>query len=215
MVGLGLAQIPPPTRFAELVLGPFVVEFLLGAAVGWCVKPEWNRRAPALLAAAGVWFAAAFGLTYSEPALPYKGDYWLLVAVWAVPSALTLAALAAADLGGRWRMPRRLQQVGEASYSIYLVHMLTIAVVFRAWCELDLGHRRFGHLMWVAVTLTTAVGAGLLVHHYVEKPLLTVLGRGDRGRKGRGEIVEMRRVWSHGSPRFADSLGRNPSARPR
>lgn len=78
-------------------------------------------------------------------------------------------------------MPRVLQYVGNASFSIYLWH----AVVFNAVAEVFI---RFG---WVGVASSTGltalmvaigIGVGLLSYRFVEKPLLRLLGQRFLGR---------------------------------
>lgn len=78
-------------------------------------------------------------------------------------------------------MPRVLQYLGNASFSIYLWH----AVVFYAVAEV------FARLGWIGVASATwltalmvAIGLGvsLLSYHFLEKPLLKVLGRRFLGR---------------------------------
>jgi peptidoglycan/LPS O-acetylase OafA/YrhL len=68
--------------------------------------------------------------------------------------------------------------LGDASYSIYLVHYPIVSAACKAlaWAGLDAGDTLLAFT--IAVLAATAAGVGL--HLVVEKPLLQRLGRGFR-----------------------------------
>jgi len=89
---------------------------------------------------------------------------------WGVPAFLLVAGLTAVEQDGglpQWRLPKAL---GDASYSIYLCHPLTVGAVAVAFGAAN---------PWVFVPLAGVVGTavGWLVWRLVEVPALAVLRR--------------------------------------
>lgn len=173
---LNLKTHRPANPFSVLWFSPLVAEFLAGAAVGWLVRPGWSRGTWVMLAAAITWIAAGLLLADRSP-YDLQTDLRVRVLVWGVPCALMVAAFASADLHGRRMLPRWLETLGEASYSIYLVHLLVREIVQAAWSRFQFGHAPLAHTVWIAATIGIAVGFGLLFHWYVEKPCVNVMAR--------------------------------------
>jgi exopolysaccharide production protein ExoZ len=76
------------------------------------------------------------------------------------------------------RLARLGHLLGDASYSIYLTHGLVLLVAGSAW--ITLFGKQFYHAALVSLPLA-AVLAGVLVHYWVERPLVS-LARGALGR---------------------------------
>jgi peptidoglycan/LPS O-acetylase OafA/YrhL len=171
LAAVGIAGAWPSGRGVELWCSPPVAEFLAGAMVGWVVSERASRWAVPMLAAAGVWGGVALALVARAGSDP-TADWPVRAATWAVPCALLVAAAAATDLGRGWRAPRWVGAVGEASYSIYLVHWCVLVAVTAAWTRRGYGQHPASYAAWAGVTIAAAVGVGVLLHRYVEKPLL-------------------------------------------
>jgi exopolysaccharide production protein ExoZ len=99
------------------------------------------------------------------------------VLVFGPPAVLIVYALVAAE--GTWprRVPGPLRAVGDASYSLYLIHPTVLAL--GKWVGVLVPHTPLGHRLWLAGTLAGVIGAGLLFYRRVERPLLT-LGKRSR-----------------------------------
>ena len=72
---------------------------------------------------------------------------------------------------GPWLAPLPLL-LGDASYSIYLVHMGTALAAFQAWRHVDALHNPAGIAATMIVTALVSVGAGVLVYWFVERPII-------------------------------------------
>jgi exopolysaccharide production protein ExoZ len=110
----------------------------------------------------GVLILAIFSLSHHPtPDRVYAG---YLALGWGLPAALIVAGAALSDRGAlataRWRIPRLL---GDASYSIYLTHLLVFhALIFHV--------RHLG----IPIVLATLL-VGICVHFYVERPIGRIL----------------------------------------
>jgi exopolysaccharide production protein ExoZ len=140
---------------------PIILEFCLGMLLGWTHRRGFRLPAalcPVLLAAAAagfVWEATAW-----RPPLPD----WLGLGL---PSTLAVAAV---TLTGRPLAFAAFDRLGDASYAIYLVHPMVIAVARMLSEHAPL---RPGAMPWEYLTavLAVSIGAALLVHDWLEKPL--------------------------------------------
>lgn len=175
MMAAGLVLASPVLRF---VGAPIVLEFLLGVGVALI----WRR----LPRRAGVWAVglalAGFGLGLvfgyggigGEAALNDPWTGLMRAAVWGLPSGLLVLGLVRMErmyqAPGPWR--RRLIFMGDASYAVYLVHVLVIRVLGRAF-EMT-GISAPGDAV-VVLTIIASLAAGAVVHLWVETPLLRLM----------------------------------------
>jgi exopolysaccharide production protein ExoZ len=73
-------------------------------------------------------------------------------------------------------VPRWLVALGDASYSIYIVHFMAISAVARltyaCW-----GHLQIPIAVWMVFLFLFGTGVGVSVHFAVERPLLRAFGK--------------------------------------
>ena len=93
-----------------------------------------------------------------------------------IPALMTVAgtlALEGAMAGAAFRPLRRL---GDASYSLYLIHPLAIAAAAVLWARAGLpAGAHPAAMLFVLVAAAASIVAALLCHRYVEAPLLAAL----------------------------------------
>jgi len=175
----------------DFVFCPIVLEFLLGIAVAMLVDRGFRRFHGALLVGAFIWMA--IGTAFLRPEIfvlneavlgrqvAISHSFTVHVFGLGIPAAIFIYGMVVLEIRQRWIMPRVLQYLGNASFSIYLWH----AVVFYAVAEV------FALRGWVGVVSSTgltalmvAIGLGfsLLSYHFLEGPLLRLLGQRFLGR---------------------------------
>ncbi|MBW4490168.1 MAG: acyltransferase [Trichocoleus desertorum ATA4-8-CV12] len=98
------------------------------------------------------------------------------VVAYGLPSMLVVLGAASIDLNQGWKMPTWLNGLGDASYSIYLVHYPCLAATFKVAIALNLVGL-LGSFLSISVLAVIAVIAGWLTYLYLEKPLITWLRR--------------------------------------
>lgn len=161
----------PVNRFAALPVSGYVLEFLGGVLIAWCPLRVGGKSAVGLTLIGLVWAAVTLlAGNYSHPdhlavLVPRR------VFVFAPACILTVFALTAWERnGGRigWRW---LETLGDASYSIYLIHSTALAALFYLTMLVDWSHSRSWHVVWLAIMIASGLGAGLLMHRFIEKPL--------------------------------------------
>jgi len=162
----------------RLLFNPMQLEFAFGLLV-WIA---WRRGIATPVAAiamvSGIALLAigiAFGL---GPAV--SGDVQAAVAgtsglarswTWGLPWALVL--LGVIDTPGGGRFDRIVARIGDASYSTYLVHPCLIALLWRIGGVLP----DCPASVFVALFVMLSTVAGLIVHRWIERPLLRILAR--------------------------------------
>jgi len=140
------------------------LEFGLGIAVAILAR-RYRAPFPLALVAAGLTGLLLAGGAEDANKIIYLGRVGQ--ALFGVSSALLLLGLVSAERSGALRAGRFLVFLGAASYSIYLVHVPVMMGV--------------GGLKmlppWIAVPALTAIGigAGVVLHVTVERPMLRVL----------------------------------------
>ncbi|MET3835921.1 exopolysaccharide production protein ExoZ [Brevundimonas sp. UYEF29] len=172
MLAAGLVVAAPVLRFWG---APIILEFLLGVGIAWV----W-RSAPRRLGVWAVWLAMlgfGLGLVFGYGGIddvralndPWNGLRRALI--WGLPSALLVFGVVRTD-----RAPGRLSQaaafMGDASYSIYLVHVLVIRALGRMF---ESGMVALPGDAVVGLTVIASLAAGAVVHVWIERPLLRLM----------------------------------------
>lgn len=153
---------------------PRLLEFLAGVLLGAGV-----RRGPEAFPAWG-WVGVPIGfalLIATDFAGPAWGPFWREAWGWGPPAALIGFGALCLDLNGRALRAPVLKAIGDASYSIYLSHLITLGIVRQGWRLIvrpspdPLVFAAFAILALLSATLV-----GLAVYRWVERPLLRWMG---------------------------------------
>lgn len=150
----------------SFLFSPLHFRFLAGVAVGFVLQ-RLQLPAPRLVAAAGA--AVFFGTGLCEA---YAGPLTTLdhTIGFTLGSALMLAGVVQAERSGLLQTPRLLRYLGDASYSIYLVHFLALSVLAKITTRVGLEQHVPGAVLFVLLAVgATAIGCAF--HHVIEKPI--------------------------------------------
>lgn len=164
LVALGFIPHGGTTQF-DFYTDPMILEFAMGACLGAAVTAQ--RRAPAPVAAAAVIAGVCLfvATAIADPPLDR-------VLTLGVPAALLVSGCVFLEREtGPWLAPLPLL-LGDASYSIYLVHMGTALAAFQVWRRVDALHNPAGVAASMVVTALASVGAGVAVYWFVERPII-------------------------------------------
>jgi exopolysaccharide production protein ExoZ len=166
-IGIGASGVELPA-WATVATKPMLLEFLLGAAIGFMFLAglRLSRLAAAMAIVAAL---IAIGLSGNELS-PWGRVVW-----WGLPNgAILLGALSFEGAG--FKAPRPLVALGDSSYSLYLVHPFVIPVFGKLWAMFLLASAVSPIVLFVL-----AFGSSLLVGHVmyaaVERPITKWLTR--------------------------------------
>ena len=147
-------------------LSPLHLLFLAGMVVTVFMKrgvqlPRWWALGigAALLLSAAYWTNQAHVASEHQLLLAGLGSFFLLI------------GLVQLEAAGSLRVPGWLNLLGDASYSIYLIHFPLLSLVMRV---VSPASRRLPVPLWIWFTLLAvfATGAGVVFHLVIERPLL-------------------------------------------
>lgn len=174
-----------PSGLFAVFANPIVLEFVLGIGVYhawiWGRAKQLSPAMATLMAVIGAQMllvTAFFGYGFATPHGPViAGESGLQRAwVWGVPWALVVLGLCLrAPMAGR--APGFLHHLGDASYSLYLVHPL-VCLAAEAWLPSAIVDP---DIMVVSV-IVASVALGFAAHRWVERPMLSALRQSARVR---------------------------------
>lgn len=162
---LGLVDLPPIVRFYT---GNLMLEFAFGMGLAWAylsgrlpiVRPV---IAMAVLVAA---LALAVGVAQSAAVANYRGIVWGILALLLVCSALSLEKLAARPWL-RWAVT-----IGNASYTLYLLHLFPFSAYRIVWHKLGLPEDSLAsQITFQATAIAGVCLLGILAWKWIELPL--------------------------------------------
>lgn len=162
------AGLPRPVGnfYVDFLFSPYNLHFAAGVLLGYLLaarRVRWGRAA--LLAGVALFAAAAWGDVTGSLRLAY------LIPSYGLASVLVVGGLAALDLDTPRAAGPLLRVLGEASYSIYLVHLAVIVVCARLILRLGpLSAQQISAAL--VLTAVVSVLAGIVLHRLVERPLL-------------------------------------------
>lgn len=157
-----LLHLAPGSGLAfHVYTNPIVLEFVAGACVGryYARGGRISARMALVLLVAVLAFRACYAPTLSE-------DNRFLV--FGPPALALLAGALALETRIHWH--RLLVRIGDASYSLYLTHVMALPVLLKCLQHLDPAHRLMGDVACVLV-VAAAIMIALACHHLVERPL--------------------------------------------
>jgi len=164
LIALAVAGFAWPPAYVML-LNPMFLQFLAGV---WLARAAQEGLLPDrpfgwMLLGGGIALFAIIELSRIDP------DLWRPM-VWGVPALMVVAGAVIVEADGGWPAIPGLRTLGDASYSLYLTHTLSIgalAMTIGAW----------NPPLFIPLALAVAIGVGLATYFGVEKPMLGLLRR--------------------------------------
>ena len=173
LVGLGLMLRPSP-GVVQFWTHPIILEFGLGVAIAW-LRLEGYRLSgltAAILAGLGlVLFVYAPIPMYGTPSDLARPLSWGLPAAALVAAVVLHADQGIVGVGGRIAVA-----LGDASYSLYLLHPIVIRALRLIWDKTGLS-ATLSPWLFVAAVVFAAIALALVSYRWFERPLTDWLQR--------------------------------------
>lgn len=160
LVALSAASALPHGRSVVIATytDPMLLEFAAGLWLGWL----WQRRLlPSARAGAPVAVAGA-ALIAAQQLLGIDGLAWRPIA-WGIPAVAIVLGMLALEAEGRVPRVTWLERLGDASYSVYLLHGPMVGLIWRLSGEPPLA-------IYLPLTVVISSAAGLLCWRLFEQP---------------------------------------------
>lgn len=156
----------------RLVFHPLTLEFVGGAGIALLLNGNIRGNGRVIMSVGIIGFiVAAIWLHAGDTALDTDG--WWRLLFFGLPSLLVVHGAASAEIAGKARFPMIMRKIGDASYSIYLTHILVLSVIGRAWAQMATPEA-INPIMLATMVLATLI-VGLLSYRWVEVPILNAI----------------------------------------
>ncbi|MBU1348332.1 MAG: acyltransferase [Alphaproteobacteria bacterium] len=152
---------------------PYNLLFLMGILAGGLLlrlTPSLRWSAAATIVGAGIFLAGWIGAVVEAPFMKAPGS----VLVFGVGASLIMIGLVGLERAGRVRTPDVLVVLGDASYSIYLIHFLAASALTKVAVRVD-DIVSLSPVLWFIIVAGGSVAAGMVFYYLVERPLLARL----------------------------------------
>jgi exopolysaccharide production protein ExoZ len=166
-------------------MDPLLLEFLLGVIIGFAYR-QWNpgKRTALCLLVPGIVFALLFIVTgygdsqaVVQPSPPIR---YLHALSWGSAAALIVAGCVFLGKNGATVILLRhplIRLLGDASYSIYLFHMLVLGLIAALYLRVGFFLNPY---LAIPIHAAIAIAGSLFFYKWVEQPLLLWLKRYDK-----------------------------------
>lgn len=149
-----------------------IIEFLAGCLVGYLIIKSYRP-------ANYLWYLCFIGGTiFAYQTMAHWDQKPLGILILALLNGLLLFKIVNIDIHKEYKYPKILLLTGEASYSIYLSHVIFLSLWFRIFrmviAKLSIHNLYLVQAMIIFLFLLT-VTCGIMVYKYVEKPLIKFL----------------------------------------
>lgn len=157
-----------PLSVGGFYTSSIMLEFLFGMALGAiATRGDLFNRVPAW---AG-WIMLAGGLLFVSFASTELPPEWPRIVTRGIASLATVAGMMVLEAHGRVGNSRTLRLLGDASYSIYLSHVVTLSAASQAWRKLGLDHWPGGVIAFCIVAVIVSAVVGVISYRLLEQPL--------------------------------------------
>lgn len=144
---------------------PLCYEFIAGCLIAkLAARKMTNKSGSFMVLMVGL---VCLGIGFRMLEIPHG---WARVLVYGMPGAMIVYAAIALEFQGVF-FPAFFARLGDASYSIYLSHVMVLAALGRIWALLPESHWAY-HVLALGVMLAAAIVVGRLSYRYIEKPLI-------------------------------------------
>lgn len=162
--GLSVLSLTRPSAYLfRFLTDPLLLEFVFGCLFAWAYRSGFrvSARTAAVIIAAGV-----LGFCVGTPA----SDMAHRVVCAGIPAALLVSGVILREAAGGWKGSDLLQQVGDASYSLYLLQAFTIPAFARVLTGADKHRLLPGDLICLSLVFASVLVAAF-VYRTVERPV--------------------------------------------
>ena len=165
LVAVGRLFALPPTTIAGFYTSDMLLEFGLGVALGALAS-----HGPGLTGVSRMWSWVMLGTgAVALASLPLVAELSGFV-MRGIPAGLIVAGLLVIEAHSGLFRSRLLHGLGDASYSIYLSHMISLAASSQLWRVMALPQDAGGLCLYMVFAVLLSLAGGWLLHLLVERP---------------------------------------------
>jgi exopolysaccharide production protein ExoZ len=174
LIGLLSAPADPVLQF---YLNASPLAFLAGTLIGWVSLNGWLTPSRLRIWALGLLAALGLALALGDNGIPL-GQVGFAGQVLLAASLLLLGLMLEPKLA-RWSL---LEQLGDASYALYLSHIFVVGAVVHVVRRITGSDGTMATMLAAVISIVVACVASMVIHKVIEKPMLRVFN-------GKGKVI--------------------------
>jgi peptidoglycan/LPS O-acetylase OafA/YrhL len=157
--------------FVKIYFSPLTLEFIMGSFIAimyYSRSIQGNAKAYALMSFS-TWIGGYYLFqTFSGEITPAG---WVRILVFGIPSALALYSALLYERFNGCAMPKWMCKIGDASYSIYLSHVIVLSIVGRLWV-LFAAKGYLDNVIVLIIMFIAVIIVGYISFNFIEKTFL-------------------------------------------
>jgi exopolysaccharide production protein ExoZ len=155
---------------------PLLLEFILGVFCGYLVKVR-GVQFPIVTLALGVIGIGLADVYYAGIDTALHADGGLRFLFVGVPMLLFFNGVVGLETSFGYVLPNVLQQIGNASYTLYLWHVPISIFLARFALKARIAHSHVLTSLWLIAVAVIIVAASMMLYRWIERPLLKRSGK--------------------------------------
>ena len=157
------SKVAPQNLWTDIYMSSALLEFSYGMMIAEAYRKGYlNKIGPWV--AGGMLAAGLIALTFTAPNAPMRGIL--------VGPAASVVFLGTLCLEKFQKNPSKLfKLLGDASYSVYLTHLISLSASFQIWRALHLPLTANALLIFMPIAVLLSLIAGLGIYRLIEVPL--------------------------------------------
>lgn len=167
-------QFPIANQWTALIFSPLNLEFFFGVLSVFFINKINTNTGKWVLVVGLLFFLTS--AVFTNMGIKLLNNDYNKVILFGIPSAMILSGLVKLELNREFKPYRFLVQLGEASYSLYLLHLPILAAGLVIFQKLSIENNILLHILllgWIFVICIIS----LLFFKKIEKPLIGKLNR--------------------------------------
>jgi len=174
---LGAYALGTDTPVMRVIASPLTTEFMMGCLIARYAQGahSFRMKNPWFIPAVAVLISVAAYLHYRDVTGNIGPAGWWRILLFGLPAVLVVWWAVHAERAGVL-FSALLGRIGDASYSTYLTHILTLSLLGKVWERFSVPSR-LDNLIVLPILLLLALAVGAYSYRYIEKPMLDAFRR--------------------------------------
>lgn len=155
----------------QLLTHPLTIEFIIGCLVALIIHRGVTCAGMYCLITGVLAWVGGYTL-HAYLGLGLEPTGWSRVVLFGIPSALVIYGMVVLEITKGKRLPNWAIQLGDASYSIYLSHILVMGALGRIGVGYESTARADIRPIILMIMVSTIIAFGMACYRFVEKPMI-------------------------------------------
>jgi len=156
----------------SLITYPMNAEFFMGVIAAVVIPKISSRIATPLIITGGIIFLAS--AIFSDQNFHLVNNTFNRVILFGIPSFLIITGVLKYELTNKIKVYSIFLLLGEASYSLYLIHLPVVAASFKILAKFNISNNLIIHCL-ILLMVCIICYASIIFYKFVEKPIITRL----------------------------------------